>query len=76
MPHLTDTQLELILSGECNPFSAWLYRRHLKKCEECSKRSWKMLQDWEEQEQIARDLVDFNAFEKAAEATMTIPHAH
>ena len=35
-----------------------------------------MLQDWEEQEQIARELVDFNAFEKAAEATMTIPHAH
>ena len=70
MPHLTDTQLELILSGECNPFSAWLYRRHLKKCEKCSKRSRKMLQDW------ARELVDFNAFEKAAEATMTIPHAH
>lgn len=72
MGHLTNYQLQELLSGDCCFFIAWLRRRHILKCDECRRRSEALGRELEEERRMGEDLKKYREISIEATATMKI----
>ena len=73
MGHLSDFQIQEFLSGDCGFFSAWLRRRHLKKCADCATRADSLKRELEEQCRFGEDLKTYQKYSREASETMRMP---
>ncbi|MCQ2396912.1 MAG: hypothetical protein MJ106_04360 [Lentisphaeria bacterium] len=73
MCHLSEFQIQELLSGDCGVFAAWMRRRHLKKCTECSKKADCLKRELDEQCRLGKELKAYQKYSNEASATMRLP---